>query len=48
MHSKLNLRDIAELRKVKVKHFPFCKRYILKVCGGHEGEFASVGNLFLE
>lgn len=48
MHRTLNLRDMAEQGKVKVAPFPLRKRYTVKVCGGHEGERPSVGNLVLE
>jgi len=47
-HSTLNLRDMAEQRKVKVTPFPLRKRCAIKECGGHEGERPSVGNLLLE
>jgi hypothetical protein len=33
MHSILNLRDVAEQRKVKVTPFPLRKRYTIKMCG---------------
>jgi len=45
MRSTLNLRDMAEKRKVKVTPFPLRKRYTIKVCGEHEGGCPSVGNL---
>jgi hypothetical protein len=48
MHSILNLRDMAEQRKVKVTPFPLRKRYTIKMCGGHVGEYPSVGNLSVE
>ena len=48
MDSTLNLRDMAEWRKVKVTPFLLRKRYTIKVCRGHEGECPSVGNFLQE